>query len=321
MNTMRVLIVIVNYGTPALTLDCVESLRATLEHFPNTELLLVDNGSRDSSLSQFHAAEIFQSRRAQIRILPLPKNAGYAAGNNAAIRAALADDAPPDFVWLLNSDTQVRANALDALIAAMQTNPRMGIASSRSENADASPQSSAFRFPTIYGEWEANVQWRMMTRLFARWVIAPPPPLDASRADWVSGASMLIRRTVLEQIGLLDEKFFMYYEDVDFCHRAQNAGWETWYIPASRVVHRVGASSNVPSAQRNQYRVPRYWFEARRQYFLKHHGKSYALCADAAWLVGFGLRRVRQFIQRSTDLDARALWRDFFAYSFLRRGT
>lgn len=316
----RILIVVVNYRTPALTLACAESLHRMAQPFPNARLVIVDNGSGDDSMQQFHTAESVKNWGERVSVVPLGKNVGYAAGNNAVIRSALDSNHAPDFIWLLNSDTQARDGALDALIAAMESNPRLGIAGSRLENADATPQRSAFRFPSILGELESTMRWRVMTRLCAGWVAAPPVPETAARTDWVPGASLLLRRTVLEQIGLLDENFFMYFEDVDFCRRAQNAGCETWYIPDSRVEHRVGASSNVTLAARVRRRMPRYWLDARRLYFLKHHGHYYFACANLVWLFGFGVWRVRQFLQRKPETDPPQLWRDFLAYHILCRG-
>lgn len=313
----RVLILVLNYCTPALTLACLESLADTLARFPKARVILIDNASGDNSIAQFRAARDAHVFRARIELLTLPQNVGFAAGNNAALRPALASPEPPDYFWLLNSDTRVRAGALDALVECMETQPRAGIVGSRLEDADGSPQRSAFRFPSIMSEWEATLRWGWMTRWCARWMVAPPPPNHAMRTDWVPGASMLIRRAVLEQIGLLDENFFLYYEDVDFCLRARQAGWETWYVPTSCVQHRAGASVSL----RTDARMPRYWFDARRYFFLKHHGWFYTLGADAAWLLGVGLRRGRLFLERKTDAETPRLWRDFFVYSMMRSVT
>lgn len=313
-----VLIVIVNYRTPDLTIRCAQSLRSALEHFPRARVVLVDNGSGDDSVEQLSAALLHQELCERVCLLALPQNVGYAAGNNAAICPALNSGDPPDYIWLLNSDTRVQPNALGALIGRMERHPRAGIAGSRLENAVGEARRSAFRFPGIAGEWEANVRWSWMTRLCARWVMAPPVPREITQTDWVPGASMLIRRAVLEDIGLLDEKFFVYYEDVDFCRRARRAGWETWYVPESRVEHYTGASSGVNAARRLVARMPGYWFGARRYYFLKHHRRIYALCADAVWLLGFGFWRVRLIVQRKSDSAPPRMWRDFLANSVRR---
>jgi N-acetylglucosaminyl-diphospho-decaprenol L-rhamnosyltransferase len=315
-----VLIIVINYRTPALTLACIESLSKIAQTFCNAHLVIVDNGSGDDSLHQLRTAESLRIWSERASVVALEENIGYAAGNNAVIRLALNSDTATKFIWLLNSDTQARVHALDALIESMKLNSCIGIVGSRLENVDGTPQRSAFRFPSILGEWEATIRWGVMTRLCARWVVAPPAPLGAARTDWVPGASMLIRREVFERIGLLDEKFFMYFEDVDFCRRAQNANWETWYIPNSRVEHRVGASSNVTSDARVRQRMPRYWFDARGNYFLKHHTRFYFACANFVWLLGFGVWRVRQFIQRKPDVDPPCFWRDFFTYNILGKG-
>jgi hypothetical protein len=322
MNSLaRVLILILNYRTPALTLACLDSLTDTLARFPAARVVLIDNASGDDSLAQFRAARNMHAFCARIELLALPNNVGFAAGNHAALRPALASPEPPAFVWLLNSDTLVHAHALDALLTCMETHPRAGIVGSRLQDQAGMPHRSAFRFPTIVSEWEMTMRWSVMTRLCARWMTAPPPPPEETRTDWVPGASMLIRRAVLEQIGLFDEKFFLYYEDVDFCLRAHKAGWETWYAPASRVQHFSGASSKLHAAPRARTRMPRYWFDARRYFFLKHHGWLYTLGADAAWLLGTGLRRVRSLLERQADDDRSREWRDFLVYWMMRQET
>jgi N-acetylglucosaminyl-diphospho-decaprenol L-rhamnosyltransferase len=293
-QTTPILIVIVNYRTPALTLECAESLHSSLKRFPNARLVIVDNGSEDESIHQFRASETLKNLRGRVELMWLANNGGYAVGNNSAIRPALASPNPPDFVWLLNSDALTRNGALDELLKAMGNHPRMGIAGSRLENADGTPQAFAFRFPNILGEWEASVKWGLMTRWCARWKIWLPTPLTATRTDWVPGASMLLRRTVLEQIGLLDETFFMYFEDVDFCRRARDAGWETWCVPASRVEHRCGSRANASAATSRQ------WFDARRHYYFKHHSRLYTLGADSARRLGLGMWRVRHLTAQSS---------------------
>lgn len=324
-SSPRVLIVVVNYETPVLTIRCAESLAQTLHQFPHAELVIVDNGSKDDSVellsNRLATSEGLTAARERVRLLCLPENGGFAVGNNSAFRGALASASPPDYFWLLNSDTEVRPFALEALVTAMQANPRLGIAGSRLENQDETPQQSAFRFLTIAGEWEANLHWRWMTRILARSVMAPPISNCIVRVDWVAGASLFIRCAVLEQIGLLDEAFFMYFEDADYCYRATKAGWATEYIPTSRVLHRVGGTSKLNPTERTLQRMPRYWFAARQEYLLKHRGFWYTACANAAWLLGVGLYRVRQLVRDEPNTDPPHFWRDFLAYSIGIGGT
>jgi N-acetylglucosaminyl-diphospho-decaprenol L-rhamnosyltransferase len=148
-------------------------------------------------------------------------------------------------------------------------------------------------------------------------VIAPPPQDVSHPADWVAGASLIVRRAVFDAVGLLDSAYFLYFEEVDFCRKAARAGWPCWYVPASRVVHLVGQSSGVTDTRKPARRVPRYWFESRRRYFRGAHGSLYTLLADVAWVTGFALWRLRRFVQRKPDTDPPHLLWDFLRYNYL----
>lgn len=311
----RVRIIIVNYRTATLTIGCLRSLAALVQTDTDARVVVVDNGSNDDSARQIDAAIQAEGWRDWCTLLELSTNGGFAAGNNAALSEALTETPVPEFFWLLNSDTRVRPGALDALLRFMQAHPTAGIAGSRLEHADGAVQRSAFRFPSILGELESGLRWGVFSRLLARWAPAPPAPFSETRADWVAGASMFVRRQVFETCGLLDQEFFMYFDDVDFCRRARRAGWECWYVPPSRVVHLVGQSSGVTDEGDAPVRRPGYWFAARRRYFLKQHGRAYTALADAAWLLGFGVWRVRRWLQHKPDRDPPRLWRDFLRYS------
>src|SRR5262249_20160029 len=122
---------------------------------------------------------------------------------------------------------------------------------------------------------------------------------------------------VFDAIGLMDDAYFLYFEEVDFCLRARRAGWPCWYVPTSRVVHLVGQSSGVTDTKRPARRVPRYWVESRRRYFQKNHGRVYALFADLAWALGFSLWRLRLWVQRKPDNDPPSFLWDFIHFNFL----
>lgn len=305
----NVCIIVLNYRTADLTIGCLRSLAAERAANVNVKVVVVDNASNDSSVQHLRAAIETEGWRDWATVREQKTNGGFAVGNNAALRDALQETPPLDFFWLLNSDTQVRAGALAALCACMDAHPTVGLAGSRLEHTEGIVQRSAFRFPTILGELENGLRWGVASRLLARWMTAPLAPNSETRVEWVAGASLFVRRALFESIGLLDEQFFMYFDDVDVCKRAQSAGWECWYVPSSRVIHLVGQSSGIHAAQ--PARRPAYWFAARRHYFLKHHSRLYAALADAAWLLGFGVWRLRRVLQRKPDPDPPQLWRDF----------
>jgi GT2 family glycosyltransferase len=195
--------------------------------------------------------------------------------------------------------------------------PEAGIVGCRLLKPEGAAEWSAFRFPSVLGELENGMRRGIVSKLLARWVVSPPAPSVASPCDWVSGASLLVRRAVFQAVGLLDENYFMYFEEVDFCLRARRAGWTCWYVPEAEVLHLAGQSSGVTGKQAQARRRPGYWFRARRYYFRKHFGPARAFLADLAWSLGFFSFRIRQRFQGQLDNEPQHLLRDFVYYNFL----
>lgn len=314
---MRLLIVIVNYRTAQLAIDCLHSLAPQIDALPGTQVVVTDNASDDDSVERLTTAVHGNGWSNWCSILPLPRNGGFAWGNNEAIRPALASADAPAYVLLLNPDTVARDGAIAALLQFMDAHPQVGIAGSRLEDPDGRVQRSAFRFPGVMSELESGIRLSVVSQALERFVVAPPPPAEACRVDWVAGASMIVRRAVFDRVGLLDDKYFMYYEEVDFCLRANRAGWPCWYVPASRVVHLVGQSSGVTDEKRRKKRRPGYWFESRRRYFRLHSGRLGTLLADSVWVIGRILYRTTVLARKHPPNDPERLLGDFVRYNFL----
>jgi GT2 family glycosyltransferase len=315
---MDVLIVIVNYRTAALTIDCLASVRGEVEGRPGMRVVVTDNASDDDSVARIDEAVHSNGWGGWATVRPLDRNGGFAFGNNAAIRAALGSDDPPRYVLMLNPDTVVLPGALAALVRFMDARPDVGMAGGRLEAQDGTPHVSAFRFPTILSELEEGMRLGPVSKALSRWTVWGPIPETSCQVDWVAGACLIIRRAVFETIGLLDERYFMYFEEVDFCLRARRAGWPCWYVPEARVIHLVGQSSGVTDvvvAQKK--RRPKYWFAARRRFFLTNRGRLQTILADCAWASAFATYRVRRALQRKPDTDPRLLLWDFIRYNFL----
>jgi len=316
----RLLVVILNYRTANLTIDCLHSLVGEVQSLPGTRVVVADNASGDRSVEQIGEAISTENWSNWVSLLPLDHNGGYAFGNNAAIRLALQSTNPPLYFLLLNPDTIVRPGALEALVDFMDQNPQVGIAGSRLEDPDGTPQCSAFRFHTILSELDSSLRLGIVSKLLKKWVVWSPIPEESCPTNWVAGASMIVRRELFETVGLLDEEYFMYYEEMDFCLQAKKAGWSCWYVPQSRVVHLVGQSSGVTDTKRPPKRLPQYWFDSRRRYFLKNYGLLYTSLADAFWTSGFILWTVRRVIQGIPDSDPPKLLRDFLRNSVFLKG-
>lgn len=315
--TARVLVVIVNFRTGGHVVACLRTLAPEVAALGAVEAVVVDNCSGDDSVEVIEAAIVCEGWQAWARVLRAPVNGGFSYGNNLAVRPALASSEPPDYFWILNPDTELRRGALRELLAFVQARPRVGIAGSSFELSTGELWPHAFRFPSIWSEIASALRLAFVGRLLSRHVVLLTMGSEPERVDWLPGASMLVRREVFEQAGLMDEGYFLYFEETDFCLAAARAGWECWYVPQSRVMHIAGQSTGVTGLQAAQNRRPVYWFESRRRYWIKQHGWCYAVATDLAWMACFSIRQLRCWIQRKPSVDPPHLLRDFARNSAL----
>ena len=313
----RALIVIVNYRTAALVVACLRSLHPEIAEHPGCAVTVVDNNSADGSVEKIRAVVEAEGWGGWVRVIASPTNGGFAAGNNVAIRAALAQAVRPAYIWLVNPDTLVRRGALNALLTLMEAHPRAGIAGGSLEEANGQRWPYAFRFPSLGSEINDGLRLSLVGRWLARYSVARRMGDEVVRVDWISGANFMLRTTLIDAIGLMDEDYFLYFEETDYCLQAQRAGWECWYLPQARVMHIAGQSTGITSDPRSQRRRPVYWFESRRRYYIKNHGRVYAMAADLLWLFGFAMWRLRRLIQRKPDHDPPGLLLDFARHSSL----
>lgn len=315
----QLLIIILNYLVTDVTVDCLHSLSSCPVVLSGKAKVAVwENGTGAVAVATLRQAIDVNNWHQWAELLTSPENLGFTGGNNRVIQRAQQRGKLPEYVLLLNSDTLVTDEALTSLIDFMDRHPQAGIAGSKLLTETGAHQCSPFRFPGIASEFDQGLKLGVVSRLLSRWCVAMPPPEDETPVDWVSGASMIVRREMLEQVGLLDEGYFTYFEDMDLCQRAHQAGWEVWYVPRSRVIHLEGASSGI--VQHVIKRRPTFWFQARRRYFLKHTGIFGATCIDAAYIVGFSLWRLRRLLQGKPDYDPPKMLPDFIRNSVFHEG-
>ncbi|MFC3181700.1 glycosyltransferase [Cypionkella sinensis] len=308
------LTVLLNWRSAEMTLRAAESALVALEGLAGA-LVIVDNDSGDESFETM-AAEVRKRGWDQgpqaVRVLQSGHNGGFGAGNNFGIRAGMPDGSAPDFVYILNSDAFPEPGAIRALLQHLQTHPATGFAGSFIYGDDGAPHRTAFRFPSIASEFEGQIRFGPVSRMLNCWIVAQPIPQATRRVDWLAGASLMMRRAVLDQIGLFDERFFLYFEETDLCRRAALAGWPTDYVVESRVMH-IGS---VSTGMRQWSRIPQFWLDSRLHYLVKNHGVAYAIAATLALICGGILWRARLLIQRKdrgdpplylTDLTLHAL--------------
>lgn len=316
MVPLDIAIIIVNYRTAALA---VESIRSTeMERgAPGLRLrvIVVDNASGE--LPILAAAVQTNAWSSWVSLVQAPKNGGFAYGNNLGIQHACLE-AVPDYVYLLNPDAQVTPGAIGALVRFLEAHPEVGIAGSRIENLDGSDWPIAFRFPSLLSELDQGLAFGMVSRILRPWKVARLMGETAEAVGWVEGASMLIRPDVFAAIGGMDENYFLYFEETDFCYRAKLAGFATWYVPESRVRHLKGQSTGVTTAQSSPKRRPSYWFESRRRYFVRAFGVEYAMLIDLVALAAGSLGLAKRQLLRRTHTGIPCFVRDLFRNSVLR---
>ncbi len=301
-------VVIVSWNVRDLLASCLRSLFADLDRWGGaTEVWVVDNASADGTPEM--VAQDFPA----VHLIASPENLGFAAGNNLALRKILAEEDAsverrgsnvkrqtssgkrqaanvkrhPSFVWLLNPDTEVLPGATAALVEALEAHPRVGVAGAKLLYPDGSLQHAAFRFPGLLQLafdllplparlYETPLNGRYPRRLYegeAPFIVDHP-----------LGASMMVRTEAIRQVGLMDEGYRMYCEEIDWCWRMREAGWKALCVPTAQVIHHAGRSTG-------QVPIPSFvnLWTSRARLYRKHHGPVRRRLART--LVRLGMRR------------------------------
>ena len=265
---------------------------------PGLEVVLVDNASGDNSASIMSDGLKDLIHEGFVKLMPLDLNGGFGWANNQALLMLSAREQPPEFVMLLNPDCTIEPLAIRLLLDELLSSKNCAVAGSQLLNPDGSWTGSAFRFPTIGRELVRGARMEMLGRLLG---IAPTlVTSDAScEADWVTGASCLIRTSALASDGLFDDGFFLYFEEVELMFRFRQAGWTVRYVPDSHVFHIGGASTGISDGSTSVSELPIYWFNSRRRFFTLAYGPFRAWLAGVAWIAGTVIGRCAAAIQPS----------------------
>ncbi len=305
----KLLTIILNYQTPGMTLRALEAALREMEGISG-EVVVVDNDSRDGSFDTISTA-IMVNGWVSARVLQAGSNGGFGAGNNVGIRAGLANGSKPDYVYILNSDAFPGQGAIVRLLAYLQDNRRVGFAGSYIHGPEGEPHITAFRFPTILSEFESSARIGPISWLLQSYRVPLSLPDRTCQVDWLAGASLMMRQNVLDEVGLFDEQFFLYFEETDLCLRARKAGRPTVYVRDSHVAH-IGS---VSTGMKSWDRMPEYWFDSRLHYLVKNHGGFYAALATLAHLVGGSIFRLRCRMQKRINPDPHRFLRDMASHA------
>lgn len=304
--TLALAVSIINYRTGALTIACVRSVLADLDGI-DAEVVVVDNRSGDGSAEEIEAWIAAQAPPVPVRLVRSQTNSGFSGGHNQGIAAA-----PAAFHLVLNSDAVIRPGFFRAILAAAEAHPRAGLLAPRIDYDDGTQQVSCFRFPSPLSELIRGAATGPVTRLLARWDVPlamPPAPRDIG---WASFACILLRNEMFAALGPMDEGYFLYFEDTEYCWRARKAGWRIAYVPEARVVHFRGGSGPVKALEKARKRLPAYFYASRSRFFYQAYGRAGLLAANLLWHLGRGLAQARRLAGKSVPAanarEARDLW-------------
>jgi hypothetical protein len=250
---MDLSVIIVNWNTKDLLCQCIDSLTQTLKKM-DTEIFVVDNGSTDGSVAAI------REKFPRVRLVENQVNLGFARANNQAISLSSGE-----YLLFLNPDTRVKDEAIPTMLSFMSSHAKAGLVGAQLLNADGSKQNSIANFPSLATE--------LLNKSLLRWLFPEkfpgkerdyPGPVEV---DSVIGACMLVRRETVEQVGLLDEGYFLFLEETDWCYRMKKAGWEIYHIPGAKLLHFQGKSAEVEKAKaRIEY------YRSLYHYFRKNRG-------------------------------------------------
>jgi N-acetylglucosaminyl-diphospho-decaprenol L-rhamnosyltransferase len=287
MTRAELAIVVLNYRTPEMVVDCLVSLEGQIQA-PKQRVVVVDNCSGDDSADQIEQIISERGWGDWAMVERSPVNGGFAAGNNVGIQAIDAE-----LYVLLNSDTVVRDGAIRIIVEALDAHPEIQMLGPRLEWPDGEHQISTFRYRTPLTELLYASDLGMFSKLFPGHIVARELHEWTVGIHWASFACIAIRREVFDSVGMLDEGYFMYYEDMAFCRKATSAGFTIAYQPEAHVVHLRGGSSPVKEATKQKKRRPTYYSNARSHYYRSFYGVLGHWCANVFWLIGFGVGSLR----------------------------
>lgn len=237
---MELTIIIVSYNTKDLLKKCLLSLiKERDDIWKQTEIIVVDNNSQDESVL------MVKKEFPKVILIENKRNVGFSKANNQGIKIAKGG-----YIFLLNSDTELKGRSLTNMVDFLRKNINVGILAPRLLNTDNSVQNSVFYPPTVTGA--IRQYWLGKLNSFGQY---SPNTHDPVEVDAIVGAAMLIPKNVIDKVGMLNEKYFMYFEDLDYCRRVRNAGYKIIYFPDFEIIHHHGASSKTVAAKPSKWLV------------------------------------------------------------------
>ncbi len=299
-------IIIVSWNIKDLLIKCLRSVDAGRGEL-SMDVIVVDSGSSDGT------PDMLVHDFPWITLISCQDNVGFPKGNNIGLAEARGK-----FLLLLNPDTEIQGDALTVMVRYLEEHPKVGIAGPLLLNPDGSIQSSRRRFPSVWtGIFESTwLQPLAPKSLLDNYYAEDLPDDQVSEVDWLVGACLMARREILQEVGSLDEAYFMYSEELDWCRRVKEAGWQIIYLPEAEVIHHVGKSSEQAVTERHiNYQ------KAKLRYFRKFHGRRASGVLRIILLANYGFQMIIEAVKGVFGHKRSLRWQRVRAYwSVLRSG-
>jgi len=312
----KVAIITVTYNSADFIEQYLESVALFLKGTDH-QLFLVDNQSNDNTVDIANHFAQTQQLTSQIHVIPANDNLGFGKGCNLGVKHAKAHK--PTHLWFLNPDTIIFEDTAPALLQLLKEDTNIDFAGSILVDKNNTPRAGAFRFPTAINVFLSTMTLGILDKLFHKHTTAIPADNETIEADWLTGASFIVKYDCFENLEGFDPQYFLYFEEVDLFFRAKQKGYVVSSCPKSKVFHISGASTGINSKETAIKRRPNYWFESRRYYYIKNYGKAYFLLVDLLFFLGFSLKRIRDFIQQKDSQFPEHFAKDTFKHSLLGR--
>ena|SRR3989338_8383442 len=298
-----VAVLLINWNNSDLTLECLESLKSV--SYPNFYVIVTDNGSDDGSVERLNKFAR-KTKEFTANVIENGENLGFSGGTNSGIRQALRDGA--DYMILLNNDSVVHGKFLDKLVEVGENYPKAGI---------LAPTVYFYYMPKlVWFGGDTKIQWHNVDKtieweneLFKKEL---PQGAMPQKVSFITGAAMMIKRAVAEQVGLFDERFFLYFEDADYVFRTQKAGWNLMWVPGSTVWHKVSATTLTKVGSPKLH----YYHTRNGMLLSKKHAPAWLCAWRPLWALYKGKKQIIKLIliPKADNAVSLAIMRGIFDY-------
>ena len=302
----KIVVSIINFRTAELTCDCVRSVLDDMGDL-NVEIVVVDNASDDGSVEYIEQWCKAQRSGRSVRVVRSETNSGFSGGHNQGIAAA-----DGDYYLVLNSDSVLRPGFLREILRVAEATPNAGLISPSILSGEGVVQVGAFRFHSPLSELIRAAETGPVTRLFGNHVVALTPPADIGDIEWVSFACVLLRAQMVHDIGPMDEGYFLYFEDSEYCLRARRAGWKVACAYTAAAVHYQGGSGTLVADEMARKRLPDYYYASRTRFMYQAHGTLGLWAANLLWYVGRLFAQARRMVGKPVPPAVADEYRDLW---------